>query len=151
MRSPRAPEAVFSAGIPVMGICYGQQTTALQLGGAVEGGHAAEFGRADIEIVAAEPRYGDEVYGLRNIDEGFIPELYDDSVLTRRFSVTGVDAVARVRELIDLEGIFAGISTGAILQAARGIGRRPDDPGRARSGDLRWRLSLSTRTCPVWA
>lgn len=78
----------------------------------------------DIEIVAAEPRYGDEVYGLRNIDEGFIPELYDDSVLTRRFSVTGVDAVARVRELIDLEGIFAGISTGAILQAARGIGRR---------------------------
>ncbi|KSU60650.1 cysteine synthase [Gordonia sp. SGD-V-85] len=78
----------------------------------------------EIEIVAAEPRYGDEVYGLRNIDEGFIPELYDDSVLTRRFSVTGVDAVARVRELIDLEGIFAGISTGAILQAARGIGRR---------------------------
>ncbi|MCF3940431.1 MULTISPECIES: PLP-dependent cysteine synthase family protein [Gordonia] len=78
----------------------------------------------DIEIVAAEPRYGDEVYGLRNIDEGFVPELYDDAVLTRRFSVQGVDAVARVRELIDTEGIFAGISTGAILQAARGIGRK---------------------------
>ncbi|MEE4022592.1 cysteine synthase [Gordonia sp. PKS22-38] len=78
----------------------------------------------DIEIVAAEPRYGDEVYGLRNIDEGFVPELYDDTVLTRRFSVQGVDAVARVRELIDTEGIFAGISTGAILQAARGIGRK---------------------------
>ncbi|MFW0796490.1 cysteine synthase [Gordonia sp. CPCC 205515] len=77
----------------------------------------------EIEIVAAEPRYGDEVYGLRNIDEGFVPELYDDSVLTRRFSVQGVDAVARVRELIDSEGIFAGISTGAILQAARGVGR----------------------------
>lgn len=78
----------------------------------------------DIEIVAAEPRYGDEVYGLRNIDEGFVPELYDDSVLTRRYSVQGVDALARVRELIDAEGIFAGVSTGAILQAARGIGRR---------------------------
>ncbi|WP_279101780.1 PLP-dependent cysteine synthase family protein [Gordonia bronchialis] len=78
----------------------------------------------DIEIVAAEPRYGDEVYVLRNIDEGFVPELYDPSVLTRRFSVQGVDAVARVRELIDQEGIFAGISTGAILQAARGIARR---------------------------
>jgi cysteine synthase B len=78
----------------------------------------------DVEIVAAEPRYGDEVYGLRNIDEGFVPELYDDTVLTRRFSVQGVDAVARVRELIDTEGIFAGISTGAILQAARGIGRK---------------------------
>ncbi|WP_336812835.1 glutamine-hydrolyzing GMP synthase [Bosea sp. MMO-172] len=49
--SPRAPEAVFSANIPLMGICYGQQTMAHQLGGKVEGGHAAEFGRADVEIV----------------------------------------------------------------------------------------------------
>jgi GMP synthase (glutamine-hydrolysing) len=48
--SPRAPQAVFDAGLPVMSICYGQQTTAAQLGGVVEGGHAAEFGRADIEI-----------------------------------------------------------------------------------------------------
>ncbi|KNA89459.1 cysteine synthase [Gordonia sp. w5E2] len=84
----------------------------------------------DIEIVAAEPRYGDEVYGLRNIDEGFVPELYDESVLTRRYSVQGVDAVARVRELIDREGIFAGVSTGAILQAARGIGRKALKEGR---------------------
>ena len=84
----------------------------------------------DIEIVAAEPRYGDEVYGLRNIDEGFVPELYDESVLTRRYSVQGVDAVARVRELIDLEGIFAGVSTGAILQAALGIGRKALKEGR---------------------
>ncbi|SIS23729.1 PLP-dependent cysteine synthase family protein [Williamsia sterculiae] len=80
--------------------------------------------RDDIEIVAAEPRYGDEVYGLRNIDEGFVPELYDDSVLTRRYSVTGRDAVRRVRELVDTEGIFAGISTGAIVHAALGTGRR---------------------------
>lgn len=84
----------------------------------------------DIEIVAAEPRYGDEVYGLRNIDEGFVPELYDESVLTRRYSVQGADAVARVRELIDREGIFAGVSTGAILQAARGIGRKALKEGR---------------------
>ncbi len=48
--SPRAPQAVFDAGVPVLGICYGQQTLAQQLGGAVEGGHAAEFGRADVEI-----------------------------------------------------------------------------------------------------
>ncbi|MBE7194462.1 MAG: pyridoxal-phosphate dependent enzyme, partial [Gordonia polyisoprenivorans] len=84
----------------------------------------------DVAIIAAEPRYGELVYGLRNIDEGFVPELYDDSVLTRRFSVTGIDAVARVRELIDTEGIFAGISTGAILQAARGIGRKALKAGR---------------------
>jgi len=48
--SPRAPDGVFAAGLPILSICYGQQTTAVQLGGAVEGGHAAEFGRADIEI-----------------------------------------------------------------------------------------------------
>lgn len=50
--SPRAPEGVFQAGIPVLGICYGQQTTCVQLGGTVEGGHAAEFGRAEIDVVA---------------------------------------------------------------------------------------------------
>ncbi|MBX3528325.1 MAG: glutamine-hydrolyzing GMP synthase [Rhodoblastus sp.] len=49
--SPRAPQAIFDAGIPVLSICYGQQTTAVQLGGQVEGGHAAEFGRAEVEIV----------------------------------------------------------------------------------------------------
>jgi GMP synthase (glutamine-hydrolysing) len=52
LHTPRAPQKVFDADIPVMGICYGQQTMAVQLGGVVEGGHAAEFGRADIEIVA---------------------------------------------------------------------------------------------------
>ena len=48
--SPRAPDWVFQSGLPILSICYGQQTTAVQLGGTVEGGHAAEFGRADIEI-----------------------------------------------------------------------------------------------------
>ncbi len=50
--SPRAPQAVFEAGVPILAICYGQQTMATQLGGKVEGGHAAEFGRADVEIVS---------------------------------------------------------------------------------------------------
>ncbi|MBC2638875.1 MULTISPECIES: PLP-dependent cysteine synthase family protein [unclassified Rhodococcus (in: high G+C Gram-positive bacteria)] len=77
-----------------------------------------------IEIVAAEPRYGELVYGLRNIDEGFVPELYDESVLTSRFSVGPADAVRRTRQLIDNEGIFAGISTGAILHAALGVARK---------------------------
>jgi GMP synthase (glutamine-hydrolysing) len=50
--SPRAPEAIFESGVPILAICYGQQTLCEQLGGRVEGGHAAEFGRADVEIVA---------------------------------------------------------------------------------------------------
>jgi cysteine synthase B len=74
--------------------------------------------RPGIAIVAAEPRYGELVYGLRNLDEGFVPELYDESVLTTRYSVGPRDAVQRTRELLDHEGIFAGISTGAILHAA---------------------------------
>ena len=73
-----------------------------------------------IRIVAAEPRYGELVYGLRNIDEGFIPELYDGTVLTSRFSVGPREALRRTRQLIEQEGIFAGISTGAILHAALG-------------------------------
>ena len=77
-----------------------------------------------IEIVAAEPRYGELVYGLRTLDEGFVPELYDASVLTTRFSVGPRDAVRRMRELLEQEGIFAGISTGAILHAALGAARK---------------------------
>jgi cysteine synthase B len=74
-----------------------------------------------IAIVAAEPRYGELVYGLRNLDEGFVPELYDESVLTTRFSVGPREALRRTRELVEQEGIFAGISTGAILHAALGV------------------------------
>jgi len=74
--------------------------------------------RPGVHIVAAEPRYGETVYGLRNIDEGFVPELYDASVLTARVSVTARDAIRRTRELAEREGIFAGLSTGAILHAA---------------------------------
>ncbi|MFF1869664.1 cysteine synthase [Streptomyces sp. CB03911] len=77
-----------------------------------------------VQIVAAEPRYDDLVYGLRNLDEGFVPELYDAEVLTTRFSVGSADAVRRTRELLQEEGIFAGVSTGAILHAAVGVARK---------------------------
>ena len=76
--------------------------------------------KPDVRIVAAEPRYGELVYGLRNLDEGFVPELYDADLIDSRFSVGPRDAVRRVRELLESEGIFAGISTGAILHAAMG-------------------------------
>jgi GMP synthase (glutamine-hydrolysing) len=56
-RSPRAPKAAFDLGVPILSICYGQQTMAVQLGGEVEGGHAAEFGRADVEIKEASPLF----------------------------------------------------------------------------------------------
>jgi len=77
--------------------------------------------KPEVQVVAAEPRYGELVYGLRNVDEGFVPELYDPAVLTSRYSVGARDAVRRTRELVETEGIFAGISTGAILHAALGV------------------------------
>jgi cysteine synthase len=74
--------------------------------------------KPDVKIIAAEPRYGELVYGLRNLEEGFVPELYDPALVSARFSVGSRDAIRRVRELLDREGIFAGLSTGAVLHAA---------------------------------
>jgi len=83
-----------------------------------------------VQVIAAEPRYGELVYGLRNIDEGFIPELYDPTLLDSRFSVGPEDAIHRTRQLVEREGIFAGISTGAILHAALGIADKEVAAGR---------------------
>ncbi len=87
--------------------------------------------KPDVRIVAAEPRYGELVYGLRNLDEGFVPELYDASLIDARFSVGPRDAVRRVRELLEQEGIFAGVSTGAILHAALGQAAKAIKAGEA--------------------
>jgi cysteine synthase B len=86
--------------------------------------------KPDVQIVAAEPRYDELIYGLRNLDEGFVPELYDESVLTTRFSVGAHDALRRTRELLAAEGIFAGISTGCALHAALGIARKAVEAGQ---------------------
>jgi len=71
------------------------------------------------------------VYGLRNLDEGFVPELYDETVLTSRFSVGPDDAVRRTRQLLEVEGLFVGISTGAVAHAALGLAARAVREGRA--------------------
>ena len=82
-----------------------------------------------VKIIAAEPRYGELVYGLRNVDEGFVPELYDESVLTTRFSVSSADALSATRELLNTEGIFAGISAGCALHAAMAMGAKAAEAG----------------------
>ncbi|MGQ0575811.1 MAG: PLP-dependent cysteine synthase family protein [Pseudonocardia sp.] len=85
--------------------------------------------KPDVHVIAAEPRYGDLVYGLRNLDEGFVPELYDPEVLTGRYSVGSHDALRRTRELVEKEGIFAGISTGGILHAALAVAEKAAGAG----------------------
>jgi cysteine synthase B len=71
-----------------------------------------------VQVIAAEPEYGDLVYGLRNLDEGFVPPIFDPALLDRRIKVGSHDALRRTRELAATEGIFAGISTGAVLHVA---------------------------------
>jgi [CysO sulfur-carrier protein]-thiocarboxylate-dependent cysteine synthase len=85
--------------------------------------------KPDVQIVAAEPRYGELVYGLRNLDEGFVPELYDPEVLTARYSVGSRDALRRTRQLVEQEGIFAGISSGGILHAALAVAEKAAGAG----------------------
>jgi cysteine synthase len=77
-----------------------------------------------VQVVAAEPEYGDLVYGLRNLDEGFVPPIFDETVLDRRIKVGSSDALARTRELAATEGVFAGISTGAVLHVALRVAER---------------------------
>jgi cysteine synthase len=86
--------------------------------------------RPDVQIVAAEPRYGELVYGLRNLSEGFVPELYDESVLTSRFSVSSADALRRTRELLHIEGLFAGISSGCVLHAGLALAAKAQQAGQ---------------------
>src|SRR6266436_6133335 len=61
--SPRAPQLIFDSGVPVLGICYGQMAMAHQLGGTVEGGHAREYGRADVEVTGASKLF-DSAWGM---------------------------------------------------------------------------------------
>ncbi len=78
------------------------------------------------KVVAAEPEYGEPVYGLRNLDEGFIPPIIDVSVLDRKIKVSTRQALAATRDLVEKEAIFAGISSGAALAIAQRFGRDSD-------------------------
>src|SRR5207248_2870496 len=85
-----------------------------------------EFGDA-VKIVAAEPMQGEPVQGLRSLDDGFIPPIIDLSVLDRKIFVTNRDAIIWTRKLLDEEGIFAGVSTGAIARVAVRIANELDE------------------------
>ena len=90
------------------------------------GRHLKEH-RAEVTVVAAEPELGELVYGLRSLDEGFVPPILDESVLDRKLLVSAEDAVRGARDLAEREGIFAGISSGAVLHAARRVAEDLDE------------------------
>jgi cysteine synthase B len=74
--------------------------------------------RPGVRIVAAEPQPGEDVQGLRSLDEGFVPEILDPSLIDAKYLISNRDAVAALRDLVFREGIFAGPSSGAVLVAA---------------------------------
>ncbi|MDO8209189.1 PLP-dependent cysteine synthase family protein [Conexibacter sp. CPCC 206217] len=80
-----------------------------------------------VKIVAAEPMQGEPVQGLRSLDDGFIPPIIDLSLLDRKIFVTNRDAIIWTRKLLDEEGIFAGVSSGAIARVAVRIANELDE------------------------
>jgi [CysO sulfur-carrier protein]-thiocarboxylate-dependent cysteine synthase len=94
----------------------------LGTGGTLTGvGRALHAHDPSIRVIAAEPELGDLVYGLRSLDEGFVPPIYDPSEVNRKFLVRSSEALAATRELTAREGIFAGISSGAVVHVAQRI------------------------------
>jgi cysteine synthase B len=81
----------------------------------------------DVVVAAAEPLPGDPVMGLRSLEEGYVPPILDVAKLDRKLLVSNEDAVAGVRMLLEREGIFAGVSSGAVLHVALRLARELDE------------------------
>jgi [CysO sulfur-carrier protein]-thiocarboxylate-dependent cysteine synthase len=97
-------------------------------GGTLTGvGRGLHAHNESITVVAAEPELGDLVYGLRSLDEGFIPPIFDPEQIDRKFLVNSADSLRATRELTAREGIFAGISSGAVLHVAQRIATELDE------------------------
>ncbi len=81
----------------------------------------------DVVVAAAEPLPGDPVMGLRSLEEGYVPPILDVARLDRKVLVTNEESIRGVRELLDREGIFAGVSSGAVVHVARRVAEELDE------------------------
>ena len=81
----------------------------------------------DVVVAAAEPLPGDPVMGLRSLDDGYVPPILDVTKLDRKMLVSNEDSVAAVRGLLEREGIFAGVSSGAVVHVARRLAGELDE------------------------
>jgi cysteine synthase B len=97
-------------------------------GGTLTGtGRALHRYRSEIQVIAAEPELGDLVYGLRSLDDGFIPPIFDPAQIDRKFLVNSSDSLRATRELTSKEGIFSGISSGAVIHTAQRVAADIDE------------------------
>src|SRR5829696_2481546 len=100
----------------------------LGTGGTLMGtGRRVREANPDAIVVAAEPLPGDPVMGLRSLDDGYVPPILDVSQLDRKLLVSNESSVIAVRALLDREGIFAGVSSGAVVHVARRIADELDE------------------------
>jgi cysteine synthase len=81
----------------------------------------------DVVVAAAEPLPGDPVKGLRSLEDGYVPPILDVSKLDRKVLVSNEEAVRAVRALLDLEGVFGGVSAGAVVHVARKLAEELDE------------------------
>ncbi len=99
----------------------------LGTGGTLTGtGRRLKEAKPDLQVIAAEPHPGDAVQGLRSLDEGYVPPIFDPTILDRKILVTSDDSLVMTRRLAEQEGVFAGISSGAVLHAALRVAQRLD-------------------------
>jgi [CysO sulfur-carrier protein]-thiocarboxylate-dependent cysteine synthase len=82
--------------------------------------------KPSVKVIAAAPHPGDRVQGLRSLDEGFIPPVLDQSLLDGRIVVDSKNSFAATKELLEKEGIFAGVSGGSVLRTAQRVAQRMD-------------------------
>ena len=83
----------------------------------------------DIRIVAAEPKLGELVYGLRSLEQGYIPPIFDPDKIDAKVMVSARDSILWTRELLKREGIFAGISAGAVIWVAQRVAEKLSEEG----------------------
>ncbi|HEY4227523.1 MAG TPA: cysteine synthase family protein [Candidatus Limnocylindrales bacterium] len=115
---PEVLEAVPELDVFVAGLGTGGTLTGV--------GRFLRRAKPGVRIVAAEPIPGEAVQGLRSLDDGFVPEIFDPTVLDDRYVVSNREAVETARELLEKEGIFAGPSSGAILAVAARVATTMD-------------------------
>ncbi|KRT63013.1 MAG: pyridoxal-phosphate (PLP) dependent enzyme family [Chloroflexi bacterium CSP1-4] len=125
--NPANPRAHYeTTGVEILADCPEVDVfvAGLGTGGTLMGvGRRLREANPDVRIYAAEPLPGELVQGLRSMDEGFVPEIFDPALIDGKFLVSNADAIRALRALGEREGIFAGVSSGGVLVAAARVAR----------------------------
>ena len=128
--NPANPRAHYeTTGVEILADCPEVDVfvAGLGTGGTLTGvGRRLREANSAVRVYAAEPLPGEHVQGLRSLEDGFVPEVFDPAILDGKYLVSNEEAITALRALGELEGIFAGVSSGAVLVAADRVARTMD-------------------------